>query len=103
MRVNVFRLISFLLVFFFLGNHIKAEGKIYGTLIGISDYQNQTDLENDATSARAFHLYLTSRLGLNVPLENVSLIINENATLARSWSALAEIMKKIGEGDQWFI
>lgn len=82
-----------------------TQGITRAVVVGISDYQNKniTDLQFAHEDAMAFAAYLTDPKGMNVDSQNVTLLINEEATAGRFISALYGLMESAREGDQTII
>lgn len=79
--------------------------KTWAVIAGISDYQHKeiTDLQFAHRDAQAFHDFLASPAGGKVPAEQIQLLINEDATMARFAAALDWLIENAGEGDQVYI
>ena len=75
---------------------------IYALIVGISEYQNKEDinaLEFAGKDANEFYKFLTSKAGGSVPAENISLLLNEEATSGAVVNAISGIEKKCEKGD----
>jgi len=59
---------------------ISNSGDTYAVVIGISNYQNVVDLEYTHKDALAFASFLQTKTGGNVPIDNIKLFIDEEAT-----------------------
>ncbi|TET38890.1 MAG: hypothetical protein E3J72_01840 [Planctomycetota bacterium] len=75
---------------------------IYAAVIGISDYKNVAKLKYAAADAKEFNKFLTEDLG--VPEENITLLLNDDATRPAIEKALRiTLKKKAGKPDTVFI
>lgn len=72
-------------------------------IVGISDYQNITDLDYAHRDALALADYLKSPAGGNVPEENIRLMLNEEATQMEIGMALHWLREESQEGDRAYI
>ena len=73
-------------------------GKIWAVVVGISQYQTVHPLRYAHKDALAFHDYLINQVG--VPKENITLLVNEQATLVNLKRTLGtELKRKAGEKD----
>ena len=71
-------------------------GKIWAVVVGISQYQTVHPLRYAHKDALAFHDYLINQVG--VPKENITLLVNEQATLVNLKRTLGtELKRKAGE------
>ena len=70
-------------------------------VVGISDYQNDniTDLQYAHKDAQIFADYLKDPNGLNLQEENITLLLNEEATSGQFVSALYGMLEDSKEGD----
>ncbi len=70
-------------------------------VVGISDYQNKniTDLQYAHEDAKAFAAYLLDPKGMNIDTQNLTMLINENATSGQFISALYGLLETSKEGD----
>jgi len=74
------------------------QGKIWAVVIGISKYQHVQSLKYGDKDALAVYDYLISRVG--VPKDQVTLLINEQATLTNLKRVLGtELRRKAGQKD----
>ena len=78
-----------------------SKGNTYAVIIGISDYQNENirDLKYAHNDAHAFADYLSSAAGGNVVSDNISFMVNENATISNIYTAIANVKDKANEND----
>jgi Flp pilus assembly protein TadD/uncharacterized caspase-like protein len=83
----------------------NAPRKTWAVITGISDYQDKgiSDLQYAHRDAQAFYEFLRSPAGGEVPAEQISLLLNEQATNAAVSTALYELMNQAGEGDWVYI
>jgi hypothetical protein len=75
---------------------IRQRSNIWAVVIGINDYPNIARLKYAVNDARAFHRYLVDDNG--VPRENVTLLVNREATLQRVRSVLGTHLKNRAAG-----
>ncbi len=84
-----------------------VKGKRFAVVIGISEYADPEipDLEYADADARAFYAFLRSEsAGLGgIPEENISLLLNEEATFRSMRSALYTFLEQATEDDLVFI
>ncbi len=87
------------------GENLSFEGKTYAVVVGISDYQDPgiTDLRFADVDAKKFTEFLRSEAGGSVDIENIKLLINEDATMAKFAIALDWLWEVVGEEDQVYI
>jgi tetratricopeptide (TPR) repeat protein len=72
-----------------------VNGNTYAVVIGISNYENESINLNYANrDAQEFAGYLQSKAGGSVPLENIRLLIDTNATTAAIYNALTWLRDK---------
>ena len=78
-----------------------SKGNTYAVIIGISDYQNENirDLNYAHNDAHAFADFLSSAAGGNVVSDNISFMVNENATISNIYTAIANVKNKAEEND----
>jgi uncharacterized caspase-like protein len=75
-----------------------TQGKIWAVVIGVSQYDRVDPLKYADQDAKAFHEYLIHNLGM--PLDQSTLLLNEQATLFALKSALGtELKRKAGPKD----
>lgn len=72
-------------------------------IVGISDYQNISDLEYAHRDAEALAAYLRSSAGGEVPDENIRLLLNEKATQMQLAMALDWLQEESQAGDRAYI
>ncbi len=79
--------------------------KTWAVIAGVSDYQHKeiTDLQYAHRDAKAFYEFLRSPAGGNTPDDQIQLLLNEQATMARFATSLDWLIEKAGEGDEVFI
>ena len=67
--------------------------KRWGVVVGINNYQSPqiTDLDGAAIDAWAMYHYLTSPSGAQIPISQVKLLINEQATRAQVEGAIGNL------------
>lgn len=84
-----------------------VKGKRFAVVIGVSDYSDPAipDLDYADDDARAFYAFLRSeRAGLGgIPEENITLLLNEEATFRSMRSALTTFLEQATEDDLVFI
>lgn len=83
----------------------KGSTKTYAVVIGISDYQNEAipNLRFAHRDAFAFDAYLKSESGGSLSDDQVTLLINEQATTAGIAAAMDWLLEVVAEGDQAII
>lgn len=83
----------------------KGSTKTYAVVIGISDYQNEAipNLRFAHRDALAFDAYLKSESGGSLSDDQVTLLINEQATTAGIAAAMDWLLEVVAEGDQAII
>ncbi len=78
-------------------------GRKYALLVGISRFRHQsgyiTNLRYADADARSLYEFLQSPSGGSFPTENMLLLVNEQATLARFREALASLITRAGPDD----
>ena len=82
-----------------------TQGNIYALIVGISDYQDEKikDLSFAHRDAEAFADYLSSPAGGSVPSENISFLVNEEATIGNIYAAKRNIQSKASKDDLVYI
>lgn len=82
--------------------HVAICQKTYAIIAGISGYQSEEipALNYSHRDAQAFADYLTSASGGSVPLEQVKLFINEQATVANIYEAMYDLLLAASKGDR---
>ena len=80
-------------------------GTTYAVIAGISDYENTdiTDLRYAHVDAQAFAEYLRSPAGGSVPENQLTVLLNEQASLGQFAAALDGLLEKAKENDLIFI
>jgi hypothetical protein len=73
--------------------HIEMRKNIWAVVVGINDYPNAPRLKWAVNDARAFYRHLVEVI--QIPDENVTLLLNRDAGLARLRSALGTHLKKM--------
>lgn len=83
----------------------KMKGETYAVIVGISDYEdvNIPDLQFAHRDAEAFKNYLQSPSGGNISQDNITLLLNEDATGGNVHKAMYELLKKAGSKDKCVI
>lgn len=82
---------------------VKNYKNTYALVIGISDYQEISDLVYADKDARIFAQYLASDNGEMVPTEHILLLLNEKATTSNIIASFEWIKNKAKAGDRVFI
>lgn len=85
------------------GNPMLRQTQTRAVIIGISDYQNITDLDFAHRDAEVFAEYLQSAAGGNVPADNIRLLLNEEATQMQMAMALDWLQEESRPGDRVYI
>ena len=81
---------------------LEIRRNIWAVVIGINDYPNVRQLKFAVNDAKAFYDYLVSRS--HIPAENVTLLLDQEATLTRLRSTLGTHLKrKAGKDDMVII
>lgn len=81
---------------------LEIRRNIWAVVIGINDYPNVRKLKFAVNDAKAFYDYLVSRS--HIPAENVTLLLDQEATLTRLRSTLGTHLKrKAGKDDMVII
>jgi Tol biopolymer transport system component len=79
-------------------NRVLDRGKIWGVVIGISQYKGVQPLRYADKDALAFYDYLTQHIG--VPRDQITLLLNDHATLINLKRTLGtELKRKASEKD----
>jgi len=73
--------------------HVELRKNIWAVVVGINDYPNTRRLKWAVNDARAFYRHLVDVI--QVPEENVTLLLNQDAGLSRLRSALGTHLKKM--------
>ena len=78
-----------------------TKGQVYALIVGISDYEDEKvkDLSFAHRDAEAFADYLSSPAGGSVPSENISFLINKDATIGNIYAAKRNIQMKATADD----
>jgi len=106
---NLFALIALITTFCIpagtYAQSFDSGSSTYAVVIGISDYQDKDipDLRFADRDAEAFANFLTRADGLQVPDENVSLLVNKDATSVKVLVALDMLLEKCQHGDKAII
>jgi hypothetical protein len=74
-------------------NHVELRKNIWAVVVGINDYPHTRRLKWAVNDARAFYRHLIDVI--QVPAENVTLLLNQDAGLSRLRSALGTHLKKM--------
>jgi tetratricopeptide (TPR) repeat protein len=80
-------------------NPVLGLGDTWALVVGISNYQNQTDLHYAHRDAGVFVQYLRSPAGGSVDEARLKVLINEDATMANFAMALDELLERVNPGD----
>ncbi|MCF0075025.1 caspase family protein [Dyadobacter sp. CY261] len=85
-----------------LAQHNTGRENTYAVIVGISEYQNTalSTLQFADKDATMFAAYLQSKAGGNVPVDNIRLLLNENATIAEIYGALTWLQERCTENDK---
>ncbi len=82
--------------------HIEMRKNIWAVVVGINDYPNTRRLKWAVNDAKAFYRHLVDVI--QIPPENVTLLLNQDASLSRLRSALGtHLKKKAGKEDMVII
>jgi hypothetical protein len=82
--------------------HIEMRKNIWAVVVGINDYPNTRRLKWAVNDARAFYRHLVDVI--QIPPENVTLLLNRDASLSRLRSSLGtHLKKKAGKQDMVII
>jgi tetratricopeptide (TPR) repeat protein len=79
------------------------DSKTYAVIIGISNYQELPSLDYAHRDAQAFADFLHSSNGGSVPLGNITLLLNEQATIAAISLAFEKIIDAANKNDTVYI
>ena len=98
----------FLLCICFMGSHhvvvgqAKTQSNTFAVVIGITKYKDSTlsTLQFADRDASLFEQYLQSKAGGNLPVDNIRLLVNENATIAAIYDALNWLQERCKPGDK---
>lgn len=82
---------------------LSGQGKVYALIIGISDYDNITDLNYADDDAMDFYNYLVKESNLGIDSNDVKLLINKKATSANVGKELLKLKNRMEEGSTFFI
>jgi murein DD-endopeptidase MepM/ murein hydrolase activator NlpD len=74
-------------------SHVESHKKIWAVVVGINDYPHTRRLKWAVNDAKAFYRYLVDVI--QVPEENVTLLLNQDASLSRMRSTLGTHLKKM--------
>lgn len=85
------------------GNPMLRQSTVRAVVIGISDYQNISDLDFAHRDAEAFAEFLQSPAGGDVPTENIRLLLNDDATQMKMAMALDWLQEESRPGDRAYI
>jgi uncharacterized caspase-like protein len=82
--------------------HIEIRKNVWAVVIGINDYPNTRRLKYAVADAKAFYRHLVDVI--QIPAENVTLLLNQDARLSRLRSSLGTHLKrKAGKEDMVII
>ena len=81
--------------------HVELRKNIWAVVVGINDYPNTRRLKWAVNDARAFYRHLVDVI--QVPEENVTLLLNQDAGLSRLRSALGTHLKKMAAKEDMVI
>lgn len=73
--------------------HVEMRKNIWAVVVGINDYPNTRRLKWAVNDARAFYRHLVDVI--QIPPENVTLLLNQDASLSRLRSSLGTHLKKM--------
>ena len=82
---------------------LSGQGKIYALIIGISDYDNITDLNYADDDAKDFYNFLVTEANLGADSNNIKLLLNKKATSANVGKELLKLKNRMEEGSTFFI
>lgn len=82
---------------------LSGQGKIYALIIGISDYDNISDLNYADDDATDFYNYLVKESNLGIDSNNIKLLINKKATSANVGKELLKLKNRMEEGSTFFV
>jgi tetratricopeptide (TPR) repeat protein len=103
MRLSLLLVLLMIQLIGFGQNPMLPQQAVHAVVIGISDYQNISDLKYADRDAEAFVQFLQSPAGGNVPAENIRLLINEQATSMEIVRELYWLMDESHAGDRAYI
>lgn len=94
-----------LLLFYMSHSFAQNKKNIYAVVIGIASYENKSirQLTYSNKDAQLFAQWLQSRSGGNVPVSNIRVLLNEQATIAAIYNALDWLKQQCNEGDEVYI
>lgn len=75
-------------------------GATFAVVVGISDYQNISDLQYADKDAEAFAEFLRSRAGGSLDQQHLVLLTNKNATGGKVAAALDDLLELVKKGDR---
>jgi len=82
--------------------HVEMRKNIWAVVVGINDYPNTRRLKWAVNDAKAFYRHLVDVI--QIPPENVTLLLNQDASLSRLRSSLGtHLKKKAGKQDMVII
>ena len=77
-----------------------ATGQTWAVIVGISNYQFVDKLRYADKDAEVFYQFLSSPAGGSVPLSNMTLLLNENATTHQIDKTLHNLVDLVKPGDR---
>jgi tetratricopeptide (TPR) repeat protein len=83
-----------------LADNPGQSGIVRAVIVGISKYQNIQSLEYADNDALVFRNYLASAAGGNVPLSNIHMLINSQATAQKIYNELDWLVGQSQKGDE---
>ena len=107
-RYHVSALSCFLFVLFCASSshgQFKKGGDTRAVIIGVSEYQEENipDLRFAHKDAEAFAKYLSTPSGGKVPMENIKLLTNKDATCGNAHKALYWLLEQSNKNDKAII
>lgn len=86
-----------------LAQSFSSKKQTYALVIGISDYKDEgiKDLNFAHRDAQIFYNFLQTKPGGALPKENIELLVDSVATLAKMYDAFDSLRKKIKKGDKF--
>lgn len=89
----------------FISRAQERKNNVYAVVIGISNYENKNirQLVYSHKDAQLFAQWLQSSSGGNVPVTNIRVLLNEQATIAAIYNALDWLKQQCKEGDEVYI
>ncbi len=89
----------------FISRAQERKNNVYAVVIGISNYENKNirQLVYSHKDAQLFAQWLQSSSGGNVPVSNIRVLLNEQATIAAIYNALDWLKQQCKEGDEVYI